>query len=91
LGMWIMVTRKGRWMEGSLHPEQIISREQAIQLYTIKNAFLTFEEKEKGSLEPGKLADFVVLDRDILRCPVDEIRSASVEETWLGGRLIYSR
>jgi len=37
------------------------------------------------------LADFVVLDRDILRCPVDEIRSASVEETWLGGRLIYSR
>jgi len=90
LGIWIMVTRKGRWMEGSLHPEQIISREQAIQLYTIKNAFLTFEEKEKGSLEPGKLADFVILDRDILACPVDEIRSIGVEETWLGGRLIYS-
>ncbi|RPJ58197.1 MAG: amidohydrolase [Acidobacteria bacterium] len=91
LGMWITVTRKGRWMEGSLHPEQIITRQQAIQLYTIKNAFLTFEEKEKGSLEPGKLADFVILDRDILSCPVDEIRSIGVEQTWLGGRLVYSR
>jgi hypothetical protein len=91
LGMWITVTRKGRWMEGSLHPEQIISRQQAIQLYTIKNAFLMFEEKEKGSLEPGKLADFIVLDRDILSCPVDEIKSTGVEETWLGGRVIYSR
>ncbi len=69
LGMWITVTRQGRWLEGSLHPEQIITRRQAIQLYTINNAFLTFEEKEKGSLEPGKLADFIVLDRDILSCP----------------------
>ena len=91
LGMWITLTRRGRWMEGSLHPEQIISRQQAIQLYTIKNAFLMFQEKEKGSLEPGKLADFIVLDRDILSCSVDEIRSTGVEETWLGGRVIYSR
>ena len=91
LGMWITVTRQGRWLEGSLHPEQIITRRQAIQLYTINNAFLTFEEKEKGSLEPGKLADFIVLDRDLLSCPPDEIRSARVEQTWLGGRVVYSR
>jgi predicted amidohydrolase YtcJ len=91
LGMWITLTRRGRWMEGSLHPEQIISREQTIQLYTIKNAFLMFQEKEKGSLEPGKLADFVVLDRNILSCPVDDIKSINVEQTWLGGRLVYSQ
>jgi len=91
LGIWIAVSRQGRWLEGALHPEQSITREQAIQLYTIKNAFLTFEEKEKGSLEPGKLADFVVLDRDILAVPVDEIRSTRVEQTWLGGRVVYSQ
>ncbi|HXK61417.1 MAG TPA: amidohydrolase family protein [Acidobacteriota bacterium] len=91
LGMWITLTRKGRWMEGALHPEQRIARQQAIQLYTINNAFLTFEEKEKGSLEPGKLADFIVLDRDILTCPVDDIRSTTVEQTWIGGRLVYSK
>ncbi len=91
LGMWITLTRQPRWMEEPLHPEQIISREQAIRLYTINNAYLTFEEKEKGSLEAGKLADFIVLDRDILTCPVDEVKSINVLETWLGGRRIYQR
>lgn len=89
LGMWITLTRQPRWMDKPLHPEQIISREQAIRLYTINNAYLTFEEKEKGSLEPGKLADFIVLDRDILSCPVDEVKTTNVLETWLGGKLIY--
>ncbi len=91
LGMWISLTRQPRWMDKPLHPEQIISREQAIRLYTINNAYLTFEEKEKGSLEPGKLADFIVLDRDILSCPVDEIKTTNVLQTWLGGKLIYER
>lgn len=91
LGMWITLTRKGRWLDGVLHPEQIITREQAIRLYTINNAYLTFEEKEKGSLEPGKLADFIILDRDILTCPVDEVKSIQVEQTWIGGRPVYTR
>ncbi|MBL8233782.1 MAG: amidohydrolase, partial [Bryobacterales bacterium] len=65
-GMWIALTRQPRWTKEVLHPEQRITREQAIRLYTIQNAFLTFEEKEKGSIEPKKLADFIVLDRDIL-------------------------
>ncbi len=89
LGMWIALTRQPRWMEGPLHPEHRLSREQAIRLYTIQNAWLTFEEKEKGSLEKGKLADFIVLDKDILTCPVEQIRTIRVERTFLGGRQVH--
>src|SRR5581483_568736 len=91
LGMWIALTRQPRWTDQPLHPEQRISREQAIRLYTINNAFLMFEEKQKGSLEKGKLADFIVLDRDILTCPVDEVKSIQVEKNYLGGKLVYQR
>lgn len=90
LGMWITLTRQPRWTDQPLHPEQRISREQAIRLYTINNAYLTFEEKEKGSLEKGKLADFIVLDRDILTCPLDDVKNIQVLETYLGGKQIYS-
>jgi predicted amidohydrolase YtcJ len=91
LGMWITLTRQPRWTDRPLHPEQRLSREQAIRLYTINNAYLTFEEKEKGSLENGKLADLIVLDRDILTCPIDEIQNTHVELTYLGGKLVYGR
>jgi predicted amidohydrolase YtcJ len=91
LGMWITLTRQPRWTDQPLHPEQRISREQAIRLYTINNAYLTFEEKEKGSLEADKLADLIVLDRDILTCPLDEVKSIQVEQTYLGGKLVYER
>jgi predicted amidohydrolase YtcJ len=91
LGMWIALARQPRWTDKPLHPEQRITREQAIRLYTTNNAFLTFEEKEKGSLEKGKLADFIVLDRDILTVPVDEVKSIEVEQTYLGGKLIHDK
>lgn len=91
LGMWITLAREPRWTDQPLHPEQRISREQAIRLYTTNNAYLTFQEKEKGSLEKGKLADLIVLDRDILTCPIDEIRNIGVEQTYLGGKLVYQR
>ncbi len=91
LGMWITVTRQPRWTDQPLHPEQRISREQAIRLYTINNAYLTFEENQKGSLEKGKLADFIVLDRDILTCPPDSVKDIQVEQTYLGGRMIYAQ
>ena len=90
LGMWITLARQPRRTDQPLHPEQAITREQALRLYTINNAFLTFEEKEKGSLEPGKLADFVVLKTDLLTCPVDEVRNIRVSETYLGGKRIYA-
>ncbi len=91
LGMWIALKRQPRWMDEPLHPEQRITREQAIRLYTANNAFLTFAEKEKGSLEPDKLADFIILGKDILTCPLDEIKDIQVERTYLGGKLVYQR
>lgn len=91
LGMWIALTRQPRWMDEPLHPEQSITREQAIRLYTVNNAYLSFEEDEKGSLEDGKLADLIVLGTDILTCPLEEVKNIQVEQTYLGGKLIYQR
>jgi hypothetical protein len=88
-GMWITLSRIPRGAKTPLHPEERLTREQAIRLYTINNAFLTFEEKEKGSLEPGKLADFIVLDRDILTCPLDTVKSITVSAAYLGGKPVH--
>jgi predicted amidohydrolase YtcJ len=89
LGMWTTLVRMPRRSDQPLHPDQAITREQAVRLYTINGAYLTFEEHEKGSLEAGKLADFIVLDRDILTCPLDQIKDIRVLATWLGGRPVY--
>lgn len=89
LGMSVAIQRLPRGMEQPLHPEQAITRQEAIRLYTLNNAYLTFEEDRKGSIEKGKLADFIVLDRDILDCPLDQIASTRVLETYLGGKLVY--
>ena len=90
LGMWIAITRNALDFEGALHPQESLSRLQAIRFYTINNARLLFLEKETGSLEPGKAADFIVLDRNILECPVDEIKDARVKRTYLSGDMVYS-
>jgi len=89
LGMWIVLTRQPKWTDKALHAEQRVTREQAIRLYTINNAYLTFEEKEKGSLEKGKLADIIVLERDILTVPVDQVKDIKVERTYLGGKQVH--
>ena len=85
-GIWTLLARRPRWSDVVLAPEQRITREEAIRLYTIDSAYILRTETDRGSLEVGKLADFIVLDRDVLRCPVDEIRGTKVLETWLGGR-----
>lgn len=90
LGMWIALTRQPRWAEQPLHPEQRLTREQALQLYTINNAFLMFAEKDKGSLEARKLADFIVLDRDYLTCPLAEVADIEVRQTFVGGKQVYA-
>ena len=89
LGMWIAVTRMTA--DGSVHnPEQRITRQEALRMWTLNAAYLTFEEDVKGSLEPGKYADFVIVDRDILTCAEDELRETRVLATVLGGREVYS-
>jgi len=87
-GMWMVVTRKTATGE-VLNPEQKITREQALKMWTWNAAYLSFEEGIKGSIEPGKLADLVILDRDILTCPEDEIREIQAVKTILGGKVIY--
>ncbi len=88
LGIETMLTRMPRWTDAPLTPEQRITREEAIRFYTIDSAFVLRSEADKGSLEPGKLADFIILDRDILRCPVEALHETKVLETWLDGRRV---
>jgi len=88
LAMWSMVTRKTE-RGAVIVPDEALTREQALRCYTINNAFSTFEESLKGSIEPGKLADMVVLDRDFLDCPADGIRDVRVEMTVVGGKVVY--
>ena len=76
--------------DGSIfQPEQRLTREQALQSYTINNAFAAFEENLKGSIAPGKLADFTVLSKDIMTVPEDKILDAEIVYTILGGEIIY--
>ena len=77
--------------EGGFLPGQLVSREEALKGMTIWAAIASFEEEQKGSLEPGKFADFVVLDRDILQCAPTEILSTNVLETWINGSLKYEK
>ena len=66
-----------------------MSREEALRSYTWNNAYAAFEEKVKGSLEPGKLADITVLSQDIMTIPEDQIMSADVVYTIVGGKVMF--
>jgi len=73
------------------HPEQAVSREQALKMFTIWAAFASFQEKDKGSIEVGKLADFTVLSADIMKVPEPEILKTQNEMTIIGGEIVYQR
>ncbi len=89
-GMWMAITR--RTSDGSvLNPEQCIRREEALRLWTLNAAYLSFEENLKGSIEPGKLADLVVISKDFLACPVEEIKDIEALLTVVDGREVYRR
>jgi len=73
------------------HPEEAVSREDALKMFTIWPAYAAFQEKDKGSIEVGKLADFTVLTQDIMKIPETEILETRNDMTVIGGEIIYSR
>jgi len=92
-GIYGAVTREtldgkhpGGWI-----PEQKITVEDALRAYTSGSAYASFEDNIKGTLEPNKLADFVLIDRDLTRIPHEQIRDARIMMTIVGGRVVYER
>lgn len=80
---------QGRSGEG-WHPEERVTREQALKMFTLWPAFATFEEATRGSIEVGKLADFTILDQDILRVPELAILKTKTLYTVVNGEIVYS-
>ena len=92
-GIYAAVTRRtldGRNPEGWV-PQEKIAVEDALRAYTVNGAWASFEEAEKGTLERGKLADFVLIDRDLTRVPPETIGQAKVMLTVVGGRIVFER
>jgi hypothetical protein len=77
------------WPSGGWYPEQRMTRDEALKSMTLWPAFSAFQEQDLGSLAAGKLADFVVLDRDIMRVPAEEVLGTRVLSTWFGGKAVY--
>lgn len=91
LTFYAAVARKDtqNYPEGGYMPEQALSREEALRGMTIWAAYSNFEEDEKGSIEPGKFADFVILDRDIMKVSEEQIPDMKASATYLGGKKVY--
>jgi predicted amidohydrolase YtcJ len=89
LAMWVAMTRRAKWLDHPVHPEQALGRVEVIRFYTINGAYIQFAERDRGSLEAGKLADFIILEDDILTCPLDRVKDIKVSRTYLGGRVVY--
>ena len=79
------------WPPGGWHPEQRMTREEALESMTIWPAFASFMERDAGSLSPGKYADFVILDRDIMTVAPNEVLGTGVVSTWVAGKAVFSR
>ena len=74
---------------GGWFPEQKLTITEAIEAYTMGSAYAEFEEKEKGSITPGKLADMVLLNQDILHIAPENIRDTTILKTFVGGQLVW--
>jgi predicted amidohydrolase YtcJ len=81
----------GNTLAGTLMPGQQITREEMLRMFTINNAYSRFQEDRLGSIEPRKQADFVVLDRDILTCSDEEVRTIGVLQTYVDGELVFEK
>jgi predicted amidohydrolase YtcJ len=90
-GLWASVVRQELTTGEILAPEERLTIREALTLYTRNGAYIGFEEKQKGTLEPGKLADFIIIDRDVLSIPSDQLKDVQVLKTFVGGELCYQR
>lgn len=90
-GFYAAVTRKTRdgFPEGGWYTEECLTREEALRAYTIWAAYAQFQEDKIGSIEEGKYADFVVIDRDYMSCPVDELKDINALMTVIAGEVVY--
>ncbi|CCQ09907.1 conserved protein of unknown function [Pseudoalteromonas luteoviolacea B = ATCC 29581] len=70
---------------------EVLSREQALRAFTIDAAYASFQEHKLGSLEKGKWADFILIDKDYFTVPIHELRDIKVDETWVAGKMMYKR
>ncbi len=89
-GMWMTITRETVTGE-VFNPEQRLTREQALKMWTWNAAYHSFDEEVKGSIEPGKLADMVVISKDYLTCTETEIRDIEALTTIVGGKVVFQR
>ena len=88
-GMWVAVTRSARGLADPTHIDNAVTIQEALRAYTLDNAFLLFQEDSTGSIEVGKWADLVIIDRDLYTCPNEAIRDVRVLETFLAGKSIF--
>ena len=90
-GLYASVTRQSRGglPEGGWYPGEGLSREETLHSFTLAAAFAAHQEDRLGSLEPGKWADFIVIDRDYFTIPAAEIDDIQVLQTWVGGEMVY--
>jgi hypothetical protein len=79
------------WPDTGYQMENALSREETLRGMTLWAAMAAFEEKQKGSIEKDKVADFVILDKDIMEIPVDEVLRAKVVSTWMDGEVVFER
>jgi predicted amidohydrolase YtcJ len=93
LGIYAAVTRQDLdgWPEGGWQADERLDRADAVRALTLDAAYAAFMEDDTGSLEVGKRADFIVLDRDLMRVPADEIPGVSVLQTWVDGQQVFAR
>ena len=92
-GVYAITTRQGMdgYPEGGWFPEERVTVYEALKMYTKNAAYVSLEGDKKGTIEAGKLADFVILDTDVFRTAPEKIKDIRVVKTYLGGKLVYER